>query len=108
MDRLLMAPCTSPSSKAFVVPIAWALVPKGQSHGYGFVNPEKSAHQLSDYIPQNSSHNDNGHSDRGDASQFFGNPQANGCGDRFRKEGYILLMGKAKGRCQGKYASQTG
>ena len=92
MERLLMAPSTSPSSSAFEVPMACAEVPSASPFAIGSRTFQYLKQHFCNDISEDTGNDDADHRDRHDAACFLTDSHANCRGDGFRQERYVMDM----------------
>ena len=89
MDRLLIAPCTSPNSSAFVVPMACARSSYRKPDGNRVFDFKQFAHALRNDIAQHPCHNDDRYGNGFNTAQLAGHAYPDRSCDGFWKQCYI-------------------
>ena len=106
MDRLLIAPSTSPISSALAVPSACAAEPMLTPLAMGSVMRKKPAHQNCDHVAENAGDDDHGDRQRHVAAELFGNAHADGRRDGLRQKRHVFLVCKMKELAHHKHAAK--
>ena len=95
MDRLLIAPSTSPISSALAVP-SGARPSRCKHPGDGLGDVEHAADRHSDDVAENAGDDDHGHGQRHVAAELFGYAHADGRRDGLGQERDVFLVREAK------------